>query len=178
LNLGLRTWISWKKDQPIATPSEKFSVINYGLVAYYKTARWMQLLEKRMGTEVFDKAMQEYFRQWKFRHPYPADLKAVMEEVSGQSLNDVFNLLDKKGELERPSHRQLKITFIGRLKNTDRYNYISLFPVPGRNYYDGLMIGLGVHNYNLPANKFQFILVPLYATRSNQLNGIGRMEYS
>lgn len=30
------------KDQPIETKSEKFTQINYALIAYYKTSRWMR----------------------------------------------------------------------------------------------------------------------------------------
>ncbi|MEO7523104.1 MAG: hypothetical protein ABIT58_03375, partial [Ferruginibacter sp.] len=35
-----------------------------------------------------------------------------------------------------------------------------------------------IHNYTLPATRFQFCLVPLYATGSKELNGIGRLGYS
>ncbi|HYJ37423.1 MAG TPA: hypothetical protein VEV87_02360, partial [Chitinophagaceae bacterium] len=35
-----------------------------------------------------------------------------------------------------------------------------------------------IHNYNLPSNRFQFLLAPLYATNSKQLTGLGRVSYS
>ena len=31
----------------------------------------MREIEKKLGKETFDKAMQEYYRQWQFKHPYP-----------------------------------------------------------------------------------------------------------
>jgi hypothetical protein len=40
------------------------------------------------------------------------------------------------------------------------------------------MIGLLLHNYNLPANNFQFVVAPMYATNSKQFNGIGKLSYS
>ena len=88
-----------KKDQPINTEADKFANMNYNLVAYYKTGAWLELIEKKLGKETFDKAMQEYYRQWQFKHPYPEDFKKVLETVSGQNLDAEFALLDKKGTL-------------------------------------------------------------------------------
>ena len=35
----------------------------------------MRYLESQLGTEAFNKAMQEYFRRWQFKHPQPEDFK-------------------------------------------------------------------------------------------------------
>ncbi len=40
------------------------------------------------------------------------------------------------------------------------------------------MVGLVLHNISLPSHNFQFILAPLYATGSKQLNGIGHISYT
>ena len=40
------------------------------------------------------------------------------------------------------------------------------------------MLGVLLHNYTLPLNKFQFVVAPLYATKSKQFNGLGRLSYS
>jgi hypothetical protein len=40
------------------------------------------------------------------------------------------------------------------------------------------MLGVVLHNYSLPLNRFQFLVAPLYATKSKQLNGLGRLSYS
>jgi hypothetical protein len=40
------------------------------------------------------------------------------------------------------------------------------------------MIGGIIHNYTLPPTWFQFFIIPLYATGSKQLNGIGKLSYS
>ena len=167
-----------KKDQPISTPAENFSSINYNLTAYEKTAQWMQLLEKETGTETFNSIMKTYYDRWKFKHPYPEDFKAVVEEVSGKNLDALFALLDKKGAMKPVHKKQIKATSFFNLKETDNYNYISFAPAVGINYYDKLMVGAVIHNYNLPPNNFQFIAVPLYATGTKKFNGIGGVEYN
>ncbi|MFN0036589.1 MAG: M1 family metallopeptidase [Saprospiraceae bacterium] len=69
-----------RKDTPPDTHSNEFSPIAYGLQVYMKTALCLQWLEEAVGVEKFDAAMQEYYRRWQFRHPYPEDLRAVLEE--------------------------------------------------------------------------------------------------
>src|SRR5206468_3209541 len=92
-----------KKDQPIETPSEQFNEINYGAVAYHKTAEWMRLLETETGREVFKIQMHNYFEQWKFKHPQPENFKAFFQPVLGTRTDSVFSLLTTKGIL--PSNK-------------------------------------------------------------------------
>src|SRR5258706_13033335 len=94
-----RTQVSIKKDQPIETISEKFSELNYNLVAYYKTGLWMKVLEDYVGKVLFDRCLHEYFNQWKFKHPYPEDFKKVVEDVSGKNVDSIFSLLSKRGSI-------------------------------------------------------------------------------
>ena len=44
--------------------------------------------------------MQAYYNEWKFKHPYPEDFKKSIEQTSGQNLDELFFLLNKKGELK------------------------------------------------------------------------------
>ncbi len=67
-------------DTPPDSPSDEFSMASYGVQAYAKTALFLQWLEQSVGVEKFDRAMQDYFQKWKFKHPYPADFQKVMEE--------------------------------------------------------------------------------------------------
>ena len=174
----LQTVIKIKKDQPIDISSEKFSMLNYGLIVYEKTGEWMQKLQVALGKEIFDKVMQAYFEKWKFKHPAPEDFKAVAEEISGSPLKDIFKDLHQKGSLEKPVKKQLKFASFFNLKETNKYSYISVLPAVGANFYDKLMIGVAIHNYNLPPSDLQFIAVPLYATGTSKFNGIGRVEYN
>jgi hypothetical protein len=175
----LQTMIGLNKDQPIDISSEKFNIVNYNAVAYVKTGDWMKLLEEELGKPLFDSCMQAYYQRWRFKHPYPEDFKEVMEEVSGKKLDDVFSLLGKKGNLKKTiPKKDLRVTAFFNLKETGKHNYISLLPSVGYNFYDKLMIGAIIHNYSLPLPRFQFIVSPLYSTKSKQLNGIGRASYS
>ena len=171
-------------DQPINTEGDRFTNMNYDLVAYYKTGAWLELVEKKLGITAFDKAMQEYYRQWQFKHPYPEDLKNVLETVSGQSLDAEFALLDKKGILPGMERKGTKIIFpfsskaiISYLKEPSK-NAVIFSPAIGVNSYDKFMIGGVVTNYKLPASRFQFLVVPLYSTGAKQLNGLGKLNYS
>ena len=168
-----------KEDQPINTSSADFTSINYGLVAYGKAAAWMKELETTLGQQQFDAMMQTYFKQWQFKHPYPEDFKKLVEQEAGKDLDPLFAKLDQRGPVVPNSASQkIKPVFLFSFKDYERTNYIGWLPVPGYNKYDQFMIGLLLHNYNLPANNFQFVLTPMYATSSKQLNGIGRITYS
>ena len=74
----LQTKMIQKTYQPIESSSDSLSVLNYFTVTYHKTAKWVQLLEEQYGNEAFQKKMQEYFEQWKFKHPYPEDFQKAI----------------------------------------------------------------------------------------------------
>ncbi len=151
-----------KLDQPITTPSTNFTPLNYAVVGYMKSSLWMQELQQTLGTALFDSCMQAYYKQWQFKHPAPADFRKVMEETSGRNLDDLFNKLDRKGDLSPYAGRkQIRPTFLFNFRETDKVNYINLFPAIGYNHYDKLMAGLLIHNYNPPFHKFRYVLAPL-----------------
>jgi Peptidase family M1 domain len=84
--------------QPINTRSTGFAnKDDYGIVVYIKTAIWLYLVEKALGKEVVDKGLHEYFGEWKFKHPYPEDLKAILEKTAGTNIDKLWDLLDKEG---------------------------------------------------------------------------------
>ncbi len=175
----LQTLIGVKKDQPVETVSEKFSIANYNVVAYVKTGNWMKLLEDSLGKKVFENCMKEYYKRWQFKHPYPEDFKKVVEDVSGKNVDSYFSLLNRKGSLAGEKiKKDIRFTSFFSLKETDKHNYISVAPMIGFNFYDKLMIGALIHNYTLPLQKFQFFAIPFYAGKSKQFNGIGRIAYS
>ncbi len=167
-----------KKDQPIETPSQNFTTLNYGLIAYNKTKFWMQELENKMGRESFDKAMHQYYSRWQFKHPSPQDFKAVIESSTTTTVASNFAQLNTTGSLYPEPKRTIRPTFLFNLRNTDKYNYISIAPAFGYNSYDKSMIGGLIHNYQLPLNKFQFVGGALYGTGSQKLNGFGSASYN
>ena len=88
-------------EKPVNTESTGFrNEEEYSMVAYLKTATWMHILESAIGKEAFMKGIHEYYKQWKFRHPAPGDLQKVFEEVTGQSLDNIFELLNKRGNFK------------------------------------------------------------------------------
>ena len=177
-DLAYRTGITNKKDQPVETKSEDFSEVNYGLTAYYKSGLWMKKLEEYLGKSLFDSCMHEYYNRWKFKHPYPEDFKKVIEEVSNNNVDTIFSLLNKKGNLQKPQQKKLKIASFFNFKNTDKYNYVFLSPAVGYNFYDKLMIGGVIHNYTLPEPRFHFFAAPMYATGSKTFTGIARAGFN
>jgi hypothetical protein len=173
-----------KTDQPIETSSEKYSAVNYALTAYYKTSAWMQYLESQLGTEAFNKAMQEYYSRWQFKHPQPEDFKKSIEESTGKNLDSVFAYLNKKGVLPNQQRTGSTTAFVFDVKKLDKYskqptkNLYLLGPAIGVNSYDKIMVGGFVTNMQFPPSKFQFLFAPMYATGSKSLTGLGLAYYS
>ncbi len=71
---------------------DRLSSSSYSTV-YSRTSSAMHDLEERLGTPVMERAMHEYYRRWRFRHPSTADLRATLIEVSGDAtaVNAIFD---------------------------------------------------------------------------------------
>jgi hypothetical protein len=193
--LLLPTIIRMKKDQPINTTAADFSALNYRLIAGEKAAAWVQLLEAKLGTPLFDSCMNVYYQRWAFKHPYPEDFKKILEELSGKNLDDFFYLLTTKGNMPQEEgdfktlysakkqvansfKKDIRFSSFFNLQETDKHHYIASAPVAGYNFYDKLMLGAVLHNYSLPVPKFQALVVPLFSLQTKQVNGIGKISYS
>lgn len=79
-------------DQFPNQSAKRFSELNYGLDVYYKTAWFFDYLEQYLGKSKFKEIMQAYYEAWKFKHPYPEDLKELFLQKTG---NDFSWLYDK-----------------------------------------------------------------------------------
>lgn len=82
-------------DMQLNTHSDDFnSALNkgggYGLV-YYKTATMLYNLQYVLGDELFLKAMQHYFDQWKMCHPYFEDFRNSIINFTHVDLNWFFD---------------------------------------------------------------------------------------
>lgn len=175
--VAAHTLISINKDQPINTPSENFSLLNYNAIAYGKTSIWMALLEEKLGSRLFDTMMQEYFNAWRFKHPQPADFKAIAAKYLHSDTDSIFALLDSRGYINKPKRKGLALRpFIG-FSNTESRNNIFISPALGYNIYDGWMAGAIFHNYTLPVTPFRFVVAPLFATQPHKFNFIGKIGY-
>jgi hypothetical protein len=88
-------------DEAIETPSAAFTDKDkYATVVYLKTAIWMYIVEVSIGADSLDKVIHAYYDQWKFKHPYPEDLKAEFESQLNAKMDGLFDLLNKKGKFE------------------------------------------------------------------------------
>ncbi len=74
------------EDMPAGARSDTFRSVNYGGDVYEKTPYLMRWLRAYMGAESFDAAMKDYFRQWRFKHPYPEDFQKIFQQHSDKSL--------------------------------------------------------------------------------------------
>lgn len=166
-----------KKDQPISTKSENFTSLNYNLIAYNKTAIWIKEMENKLGRLVFDSMMQNYFNQWKFKHPTPEDFKSLVEHNTNMDLKKHFELLNTKGFINEEVKRPFKLYSIFSFRNSDKYNYQFISPSMGYNDYDKFMFGIAIHNYTFPSNKLEYFITPLYSKTTNQWNGTGNVSY-
>ncbi|MCW3120497.1 MAG: family metallopeptidase [Chitinophagaceae bacterium] len=183
----LETKAATKTDQPIETSSENFSEVNYALVAYFKTSEWVHWLETTTGKDNFQKAMQDYYTEWQFKHPQPVDFKNAIEKSTGQNLDSVFSYLSKTGLLPVDKRKGTAIAtifqpshFNNLINNTtsSKKHIITLGPAIGFNSFDQLMVGGFVTNYKLPPSKFKFFIAPLYATGSRTFTGTGTLHYT
>jgi len=87
-----------RTTEPIETPAVDFpSEMDYGLVIYAKTAVWMHVVEESIGKDQLTKGMHAYFSTWKFKHPYPDDMEASLEQSTGSSLAQFFSMLHSTG---------------------------------------------------------------------------------
>jgi hypothetical protein len=88
-------------EEAIETPAADFpNKDTYGMVVYIKTAIWLYIVELSIGAEKLDQAVKAYYNQWKFKHPYPEDLKASFEKELNMKFDDLFALLNHKGKFE------------------------------------------------------------------------------
>jgi len=79
------------EDQPMGLPAVDYNTMNYGSIVYYKSAAAFNYLKAYLGDEAFDKAMQAYFDEWKYKHPQPEDIRKVIEASTGKDLSWFFN---------------------------------------------------------------------------------------
>jgi len=75
---------------PLDEPADPLGENAYGRLegigpVYARTALMLRDLEAQLGKDVMERAMREYYRRWKFRHPSMADLRVTLAEVSGRA---------------------------------------------------------------------------------------------
>ncbi len=195
-------------DSPPDSPSSEFGMLDYGTTVYSKTALVFDQLREQLGQAAFDQAMQRYFAEWHFKHPYPQDLSHILQQETGKDLGWYFDTLigtSRKVDLRRssPDDRNkligahvtdghspvdidprndhgLRFLEVKFLAGLERADRKSIFwlPVIGKNSHDGWMPGLVLHNTTLPNQRFEWVAAPLFGTRSERLAGGARFMWN
>jgi hypothetical protein len=82
-----------------------------------------------------------------------------------------YNTLDNYYNMEKQFfNKPLKLSFIKDAK-APNYNQLFYRPTFSYNFYDGLILGLKMHNKPLIKRNLEFTISPGYATKSSKLNG-------
>jgi aminopeptidase N len=59
----------------------------FGVASYAKPATVLVALRGLLGEDTFQRAYHEFYDRWSWKHPYPWDLWATFEDVSGRDLD-------------------------------------------------------------------------------------------
>ncbi|MGJ8744714.1 aminopeptidase [Polaribacter sp.] len=95
-----------------------------------------------------------------------------------ENLYPEYNTLDNwKNVQKKLFNKPLKLTFIKDIEAPD-YNQIFYQPNIKYNFYDGLILGLNLHNKPLLKRNLEFSLSPAYGTKSGSLAGSASIRYS
>ncbi|MGM0497390.1 MAG: M1 family metallopeptidase [Bacteroidota bacterium] len=86
------------RDQPTNTSMEDITWTNYFAITKAKTAKAFQHLSEYLGKNQFDRLMQDFFSEWKYKHPKPRDLERVFQRQAGKDLNWFFDKMLKTNE--------------------------------------------------------------------------------
>ncbi|NJK84895.1 MAG: M1 family metallopeptidase [Bacteroidales bacterium] len=81
---------SFRTDQPFNLTSTDYSSSNYGTMVYMKAGLSFKYLENFLGIEEFDRLMNLFYEEWKFKHPQPEDLRKVFEDHSKKDVSWFF----------------------------------------------------------------------------------------
>jgi len=78
-------------EQPVNMGSTDFTMMNYSQMPYNKAAISFRYLRAYLGDSLYDSIIHDYYRQWKFKHPQPDDLRRVFESHTDKNLNWFFD---------------------------------------------------------------------------------------
>lgn len=165
------------RSQSIQLPSDSLKQGYFNLLTRHKTTWVLEKLEKELGAQMFDSSVQEYYRQYSYRHTVPDDLFSSFKNISGKPL-PVLKGFNEPVTGTLLKNRKIKPAFLFGNQSRQDTRYVSIGPMPGYNHYDGLMVGGFIHNYQLPLTRFRFFAVPLYGTKSKNLNGLANLSWN
>jgi hypothetical protein len=108
---------------------------------------------------------------------FDSEMDAVQINASGKApeLVQTNNYWHQKGLFGKVDPPRLQF-LIG--KNEPAKNNLFWSPVLGGNAYDKFMLGLALHNFSIPSNRFQFLVAPMYSFGGKRISGIAEVNMS
>jgi hypothetical protein len=113
------------KEQPQTTQADRYDENRpYTVNSYFKGQIFLSQLEYVIGKDLTRKGLKQYYKDFKFKHPAPNDIKRVMEKVSGAELDwyltdwtQTTNTIDYaiKGVTENQGKTTISLMRIGRM---------------------------------------------------------------
>jgi aminopeptidase N len=79
-----------ENDDLISRPVAAYSESDYGTIVYAKGPLFFHALRQRVGDETFFALLQTYFNSYRYRIASGSDLLAVIDQMSGQDLGDLY----------------------------------------------------------------------------------------
>lgn len=74
-------------QEPLSTPANSYGTnYAYNILANFKGLIFLEQLGYIVGSNVRDKILLAYYKEWKFKHPTPNDFIKLAENVSGAAL--------------------------------------------------------------------------------------------
>lgn len=121
----LRFSSSYNLDQKTNLSANKYTQTNYGLDIYGKVPLVFHYLLEYLGESNFNEIMQDFFEEYKFKHPQPEDFKNFFEEKSDKDLSWFFD--DILGSKKRIDYKIINAKKVGdslivKIKNNGKVN--------------------------------------------------------
>jgi hypothetical protein len=88
---GLAGYRRAAKADEQSTPTFRYFPATAGNITYFKTALWLNTMERWLGWPVLQRIMSTHFNEWKFKHPKPNDFFAIATSVAGRDLGWFFD---------------------------------------------------------------------------------------
>ncbi len=79
-----------RADEP-STPTFRYFPPTAGNITYFKTALWLNTMERWLGWPALQRIMSTHFNTWKFKHPKPNDFFDIATLAAGRDLGWFFD---------------------------------------------------------------------------------------
>jgi aminopeptidase N len=74
------------ESDPMNIPTFRYHPRTHWAISYFKTALWLNTLERYLGWDTLQRVMKTHFERSAFKHPQPEDFFRTLNDVSGRDL--------------------------------------------------------------------------------------------